>query len=158
MGNQIPTSKGSSLSPFFNSDQEAIKALEAEGRKLKYIAIKVWRRYLASYKPVFYVRTRKSQKSIKLGKVKKVGLNEYGIEVTYDNGLVYHDSVIGKEQPQGHAIMLISTGWTVKKGCHKNIKHFGYRDGFNYLGKVQEEYDKVKDARINLEIQWIGKK
>lgn len=158
MANQIPTSMGSKNSPFFDTDQEAIKALEAEGRKLKYIAIKMWRRYLSSYKPEAYIRTRKSQRSIKLGRVKKLSNNEYGIEVTFDNKLAYHDSVIGKDQPQGHAIMLISTGWKVKNGWHKNIENFGYRDGFNYLGKVQEEYDKVKDTRISLDIQWIGEK
>lgn len=161
---QIPKSKASKLA--FTSQEEAIKVLEQEGRKLKYCALKVWRQYLSSYKPKQYAvhrtgirgkRTGDSLHSIKLGKVKKISDDEYGIEVTFRNDLAYHDSVIADNQPQGHAIMLISFGWRVKNGWHKKIEHFGYRQGYNYLGKVQKMYNSKKDKRITLEIQWLGK-
>lgn len=141
----------------FDSEKEAIKALEAEGRRLKYIAIKIWRQYLSSYQPKQYVRTRKSQKSIKLGKVKRLDGDTFGIELTFQNDLTYHDSVFGKSQPRGHAIMLISTGWKVKKGKHKDIYRFGYYEGFDYLGKVEQAFNSGKHKGISLEIQWSGK-
>lgn len=140
----------------FDTETEARIALEKEARKLKYIALKVWRKYLSSYTPKVYVRTRKSQSSIQIGKIKKLNENELGIEIQFINDLVYHDSVIGSSQPKGHAVMLISTGWKVKKGKHKDIYRFGYYEGFDYLGKVQQEYNAIKDKRIELEIKWSG--
>lgn len=153
---------------YFESDAEAIRVLKAEGKKLEECCKKVWRQYLASYTPKAYAshkqgysagqRTMASLDSIKLGTVKKVSNDEYGIEVTFKNELAYHESVIGKSEPKGHAIMLISFGWRVKRGKHRNIKHFGYRQGYDYLGKVQKMYDGMKDPRISLEIQWLGNK
>lgn len=141
----------------FDSEKEAIRVLEAEGRRLKYIAIKVWRQYLASYQPKQYVRTRKSQKSIKLGKVKRLDGDTFGIELTFQNDLTYHNSVIGKDQPQGHSIMLISTGWKVKRGKHKDVYRFGYYEGFDYINKVKEAFEATKHKGISLEVQWSGK-
>lgn len=157
MANQIPKTKQSNL--YFETEQEAVKTLEEEGRKLKYIALKVWRKYLASYKPKSYIRTRNSQKSIKLGKVKRIGDNEFGIVLTFDNDLVYHDSVIDKDEPKGHSIMLLSSGWKATKleakiGVRQN---FTRHKGINYLGEVIKEYEKRKDKRISLEVQWSGK-
>lgn len=140
----------------FDSELEAKLVLESESRKLKYIALKVWRKYLSSYQPKMYVRTRRSQSSIQIGKIKKLNENELGIEIQFLNDLVYHDSVFGSSQPKGHAVMLISTGWKVKKGKHKGIYRFGYYEGFDYLGKVQQEYNAIKDKRIELEIKWSG--
>lgn len=145
----------------FDSEMEAVKVLEAEGRKLKYVAIKVWRQYLSSYKPKYYVdgtgkRTKDSLRSIKLGRVIKVDEDTIGIEVTYQNDLAYHESAFGGEYPQGHAIMLISQGWQVSQGWHQNIDRFGHYSGFNYLKKVREEYNKIKDKRISLDVQWLG--
>lgn len=169
MGLPIPTTNNSLLT--FDSDAEAIRVLSLEGRKLKYIAIKIWRLYLSSYSPNTYAvhktgvlgkRTGKSLQSIKLGKVKKIGVDDWGIELTYLNDLAYHDSVInrkdGRKHAQGHSIMLISQGWKAKKGKNKNVERFGYYEGFDYLGQVQREYETVKDKRVTLDIQWLGKK
>lgn len=141
----------------FDSDKEAIKALESEGRRLKYIALKAWRKYLSSYKPRVYVRTRKSQRGIKLGKVKKIGVDSYGIELTFVDDLMYHDSVINSREPKGHSIMLISNGWKVKKGKHRDIENFGYFEGIDYLGTVEKEFNRGKKKGVDLEIQWSGK-
>jgi len=142
---------------FFDSEEEASRVLQAEGRKLTKIAIKVWRQYLGSYTPKKYIRTNKSMFSIKLKKVKKIDADTLGIEVTFENDLVYHDSIFGKGHKQGHAVMLISSGWRVKKGRHKDIENFGYKEGFDYLGKVKQAYEAVRDKRISFEIQWSGK-
>jgi hypothetical protein len=157
MANKIPQSKQSNL--YFESDEEAIKVLTAEGRKLKYIAVKVWRKYLGSYQPKRYIRTRDTQRGIKLGKVKKVGDNEWGIELTFENDLMYHDSYVGKGQPQGHSIMLLSSGWKAvnlerKIGVRQN---FTRHKGINYLGEVAKAYNSQKHKGITLEIQWSGK-
>lgn len=168
MGKALPSYKESDK--LFKGDIEAIAVLKAEGKKLEECAKKVWRLYLSSYQPKVYAvhktnikgeRTHASLASIKLGDVKRVGQDEYQIEVTFLNDLAYHDSVIGnkrRKHKQGHAIMLISFGWRVRKGAHRNVKHFGYRQGYDYLGKVARMYNKKRDKRVSLEIQWLGKK
>ncbi|UUV46438.1 neck protein [Bacillus phage vB_BanS-Thrax3] len=143
---------------YFESEAEAIKVLTAEGRKLKAIALKVWRRYLGSYQPKQYVRTRKSQSGIRLKPVRKVGANTYSIELTFENDLMYHDSVLGKGQPKGHAIMLISSGWHSRKLENRIgvVPNFTYKGGFDYLGQVQSAYNAVRNKKVLLEIQWSG--
>lgn len=142
------------------SEQETRKLLEAEGRRLKYIAIKLWRKYLASYEPKKYARTRKSQRGIKLGKVIRIDGNTLGIELTFENDLMYHDSVIKGSSKKGHSVMLISDGWHSKK-LEKKIKRkvyrFTYFEGTGYLYQVYKEYMGRKPVGITLETQWSGK-
>ncbi|MFS0905808.1 hypothetical protein AB3N02_22555 [Priestia aryabhattai] len=153
---------------YFESEAEAIRVLKAEGKRLERIARRVWQRYLDSYEPKKYAehingmpghRTGRSMKSIKLGRVKRIGDNEYGIELTFINDLVYHESVFGNAQPEGHSIMLISSGWTARKLEEKiGIReHFTRYKGFNYLGEVQRAFNNGKHKGIDLEIQWSGK-
>lgn len=143
----------------FDSEEEARKELLRAGRELEKIAINVWRKYLSSYKPKVYVRTGKSEKSIKLGSVKKLDDNTLGIELTWVNDLAYHDSIFGEGNKQGHAIMLISAGWKAKKLEKKIGRKYRltYYEGFDYIGKVREAFESVKHRGIELEIQWSGK-
>lgn len=159
MTRKIPQDKKSNF--YFSSEAEAKKVLEAEGKRLRDISIKVWRKYLASYQPTVYARTGDSEKGINIGIVKNVGTDTWGIEVTFKNDLMYHDSVVkGKKQhPQGHSIMLISSGWHSKK-LESKIgvrKHFTKYKGFNYLGQVVKEFNAKKHKGISLELQWSGK-
>jgi len=156
MAKQVSKSKSNAF--YFESEAEAVKVLNAEGRKLKAIALKVWRRYLGSYQPQMYVRTGRSEKGIKLKPVRKVGVNTYTIELTFENGLMYHDSVFGKGQPKGHSIMLISSGWHSKKLENRIgvVPNFTYKGGFDYLGQVQAEYNAIRNKKVFLDIQWSG--
>lgn len=144
---------------YFETEAEAVRVLKSEGRRLKYIALKVWRKHLSNPKPKAYIRTRDSQRSIKLGKVRKVGSNEYTIELTFENDLAYHESVVGKDQPEGHAIMLLSSGWEARN-LEKKIgirERFTRYKGFNYLGEVQKAFNNGKHKGIQLQINWSGR-
>lgn len=157
MANKIPQSN--LINPTFDSDEEARRVLQAEGRKLKYIAIKLWRKYLQSYQPTQYVRTRDSQRSIKLGNVFKLDNDEWAIELTYVNDLAYHDSVITGSKKQGHSIMLISDGWHNKKleaAYGRRVDRHTYFEGTGYIYKVYKEYMKTRDNRVSLDVQWSG--
>lgn len=156
MARKVPTDKTSQF--MFTSEEEAKKILLSEGHRLKSIADKVWQQYLGSYTPKKYVRTHRSENGIKIGGVKSLGKDLWGIEVTFENSLMYHNSVIGKGNPQGHSIMLISSGWKAKK-LEKKIgvkEHFTRYKGFNYLGKVVKEFNSGKHKGISLEVQWSG--
>ena len=135
---------------------EAHRLLEQEGRKLERIARSVWRAYLSSYRPKVYARTGKSYEAIQLKAVKRLDSEFLGIELTWKNELVYHDSEM-KNRQQGHAVMLISNGWRVKRGKHRDVYRFGYYEGFDYLGKVEKTYNAMKNPLVHLEIQWSGK-
>lgn len=149
---------------YFLNEEDAVRTLKAEGRRFKLIALKVWRRYLASYQPKQYVRTRQSQRAIQIGKVKRVGTtNEYRLEITFDDDLTYHDSYFNtdsKTHPQGHSIMLISKGWKspkLERYLGKKVHRLTYFEGINYLGEVERLYNATAPNGITLEIQWQGK-
>lgn len=162
MANKISQTKQSNF--YFQTEEEAIRALEIEGRKLKNIAVKIWRKYLASYEPKVYIRTNNSLRGIKLGKVKMIAPNEWGIELTFENDLMYHESWFDKqngtrEHPKGHSIMLLSSGWKAvnlerKIGIRQN---FTRHKGINYLGQVIKAYNAQKHKGITLDVQWSGK-
>lgn len=147
----------------FNSEEEAILALKEEGQRLIRIARRVWNSYLRSYDPSKYVRTHDSEMSMILSNVVKIDKDTLGLRLNFLDDLAYHDSVLnGKNKgkyPQGHSIMLISEGWHSKKLEDKIGERymFTYYEGFDYLEKVREEFEKGKHMGISFEIYWNGK-
>lgn len=141
------------------TDRELKRLMEREGRKLKYIALKHWRKYLSSYKPKQYVRTRDTQRGIKLGRPKRMPDGTYAIELTFENSLMYHDSIFGPNQPKGHSLMLISDGWHSRKLERRigKVYMLTYFEGTGYLYNVYKEYMKVAPQGIKLDVQWSGK-
>lgn len=142
------------------SEEQAIKTLEMEGRRLKYIALKVWRKYLSSYQPKKYVRTRNTQRGIKLGKVRRIDSNHFGIDLMYENDLMYHDSIFGADQPKGHSLMLISDGWHSKKlerRYGRRIYMLTYFEGADIIEQIEREYNKYKPLGVTLETKWSGR-
>ena len=142
------------------SEEQAIKILEMEGRRLKYIALKVWRKYLSSYQPKEYVRTRNTQRGIKLGRVRRIDSNHFGIDLMYENDLMYHDSIFGADQPKGHSLMLISDGWHSKKlerRYGRRIYMLTYFEGADIIGQIEREYNKYKPLGVTLETKWSGR-
>lgn len=144
---------------FFDSPEQAMMALEREGKKLMKIAKIEWQKYLKSYKPVQYIRTGNSERAIKLGKPKMIGANQYGIELTWVNNLVYHNSVVPNSNKKGHSVMLISSGWHSKKLekiYGRQVYRHTYYEGNSYINNVMKKYESQKDRRIDLELQWSG--
>lgn len=154
----MPIPKPFNSSLFFDTEVEAVLALEREAKKLQEIAMKVWKRYQDSYTPSIYRRTGKTMDGIKVTKVKKDGAIGWQVIVTFENEKMYHKSYIGLNQPKGHSIMLIDSGWRAKK-LEKRIgvvQRFTRYKGFNYLGQVMEEYMKVKHNRVSVRFVWTG--
>lgn len=140
------------------SERQAIATLNQEGRRLKHIAVKLWRKHLSTYQPKAYVRTRNTQRGIKLGRVKRISPTEYGIELTFENDLMYHDSIFGSGQPQGHSLMLISDGWHSKKLESKigRVYMLTYFEGTGYLSEVYRQYNAGAPMGVRLDVQWSG--
>lgn len=144
--------------PFTYDDEISARlALEAEGARLQKIAKELWQEYLTGYTPSMYVRTKKSEKSIKLGKVKRLDAFTLGIELTFSDDLTYHDSVFGDKYQKGHSIMLISEGWQVKSTSkHANVYRFGYFGGINYIGRIIKAFNHGARKGITLKVNWAG--
>jgi len=173
-----PTGRNITGIGFFESEVQARATLMREGVKLEKIAKRVWSVYMNSYTPVEYVRTGNSAKSLLLGKPKYIGVDsfgntEYGIELTWRNDLVYHDSWIYKKgktsvNRKGHSVMLIGTKWHAPKleKIYRAEDRGVYRhtrwewEGANgtshdtYIDAVMNEYSKISDRRMSLELQW----
>jgi hypothetical protein len=143
---------------FFDTEVEAVVALEYEAKKLEKIAKKVWLQYQASYSPTVYRRTGKTLDGIKITKVKKDGLFGWQIMVTFEDKKMYHSSYVSMSQPKGHSVMLIDSGWKSKKLEKRMgiIPRFTRYKGYNYLGQVMEEYLKVKHKRVSVRFVWTG--
>lgn len=139
----------------FDSEAEATAILKAEGQRLNKLAVDLWREYLNDYKPKVYVRTGHSIDSIKLGQVKRYDEDTLCIELTWEDDLTYHPSVFTNGFPKGNSILLISEGWRVSKGWHKNIERFGYYEGWNYLGKLQKAFEA--EMHNGITFQYTGK-
>lgn len=142
-------------------EEEVKRLLLEEGRRLEKIAKDIWRKYYESYKPRVYKRTYRSLEAIQLNpSIEKLSPTEWGIRLNFVDDLAYHPSIIrrkdGKVYPHGHAIMLISSGWRVKRGWHKDKYRFGYFEGINYIDKVIEEFNKNKSPYIQIEFNWNG--
>jgi hypothetical protein len=137
------------------SEDQALKTLQQEARRLKYIAVKLWRQDMNSYQPKQYIRTRDAQKSIKLGKPFRIDQRYYGIRLEYDDSLAYHPSIF-KGGSKGHAIILISYGWHSKKlerKIGKEVYRFTYFDGTKYIPRVMDEFMKFAPKGISLELE-----
>lgn len=145
-----------SNSYFFETEAEARLVLLREAKVLRDVARKAWRRYLNSYTPKKYVRTGRSFDSIQIGEIRRIGANEWGIDVYFKNDLAYHDSVLGKNQPKGHSIYLLSAGWKSEKLERKiGVKrNFTRHEPTGYLHEVSKLYKAKKHKGISLEIQW----
>lgn len=149
---------------FFEDEAQARRVMKQEGLKLKNIAIREWQSYLNMYKPVEYIRTGDSERAIKLGMVKVLDPYHIGIELTWVNNLVYHDSWLynkGKvsRNERGHSVMLMSKGWHSKKlekAYKKKVYRHTYYEGNGYIDNVVKQYEQTKDPRITLEVQWSG--
>jgi len=146
---------------FFDDELSAYNTLLREGRKLERIARKVWRQYENSYSPKQYVRTGNSAKSIKLRTMPiKLSEDEIGIELTWENELAWHDSVVPNSKKKGHAILLISAGWHSKKlerAYGKSVYRHTYYEGYGYLTEVINAYNAVRDKRVGLELEVLVK-
>lgn len=151
------------------SDREITRRLQQEARTLKAIALKQWRRDMQDYKPKVYAvhlgmpqgkRTKQSQRGIKIGKVKRLEDGSFGIEVSWENQLMYHDSIF-PNQPQGHSVMLISEGWHSRKleqKLRRRVYRFTYFEGTNYLARVIKAYNSIKPSWVTLIDEWKGNK
>ena len=144
-------------------EEEAIALLRKEGKRLERIARGIWSEYIETFEPKQYVRTYDSEKAIRLGRVKKISEDEFGIELTFDDDYAYHPSIIknkSKTHKEGHSFMLISEGWNASKleeRIGRSVYKLTYFEGINYIGRVKEAFNSKAPNGILLVVNWKGK-
>lgn len=129
------------------------RILKSEVAKLEGITKSVYQQYLKSYSPTQYVRTGEMIGSIGKTEIVKEG-NKMKMAVSFDNSSAYHESLFGGSK--GHAPILISEGWHSKRLEQTRmgrVYRLTYYEGFDALGKIESQYEAVKNPLARLEIQ-----
>lgn len=89
--------------------------------------------YYDSYDPVQYKRTYDFKNSLRLSSPIKSGINEWSIEIYFDEQLADHDGA--------YVPTLIDEGWDIRNKTGKDIPRFTHYEGFNYVNKAVEKFN-----------------
>lgn len=140
--------------------------------------------YYASYTPVYYrngffghllkpwgyVRTNMLSRSlenvaISMSETSTKNQKDITCEFTFDEDMAKSESALNElsggweEFPQyeGNRVDLIQGGWKVKKNVwFKNIEHFGYQEGYDFIGKAINDTLAQIDTKDMIDIYVIG--
>lgn len=136
--------------------------------------------YYASYSPAGsglwdvyrygYVRTnmlRRSLDNVAIDVIETSTKNRHDIscEFTFDEDMARSESILNElsggfeEFPQyeGNRVDLIQGGWKVKKNVwFKNIEHFGYQEGYDFIGKAINDTLAQIDTKDMIDIYVAG--
>ena len=89
--------------------------LERQARMLLGDINALWMGYENSYAPTVYRRTGRTREGFSISnseyRMNPDGTVTMEIDLILDDGSMWHDSILGRGQPQGHSFMLISEGW-----------------------------------------------
>lgn len=109
------------------------------GRELEKLLKDELNVYFSSYTPSVYTRTGDTLNSIIVGKPKKISINEWSLEITFDPSLANHPSVFGQED--GYTPWLLHSGWKTKLDSTLDIENFTRFKGTNYITKAVDKFN-----------------
>lgn len=98
--------------------------------------------YFNSYDPVQYDRTDCTLKSFRVSDPKKITINEWSIEIYFDDGLANHPSVFGGDQQDGYTPWLLHSGWKTKLDPVLDKENFTRFRGTNYITDAVEKFNR----------------
>lgn len=127
-----------------------------EANRLKDLLAKYIRAYYASYTPKN--RSLKTSRFEKDHMVKALrvdaNVKDRSISIWFDDS-VWGPSVIDEEKwGWGFEPVLIDTGWRVNpKASHANIYRFGYYEGFHFIRKAIEEFERTNKYGLYVSVE-----
>lgn len=110
--------------------------------------------YLDSYEPSVYDRTGNTLKSFRVSDPKKISINEWSIEIYFDDGLANHPSVFGGDQPDGYTPWLLHTGWRTKLDSTLDKENFTRFKGTNYITKAVERFNRSNKHGLKVQVYY----
>lgn len=104
-------------------------------------------KFYSDYSPKVYVRTGQLYNAVNIGDIGGVSINFPTASIKVNINKVMHPSLFGGSSVD--VFWLMSDGYAVRSGRHKNIPYFGFRPGAAYIDKAVAD-TKAKYADIGL--------
>ncbi|MCM3394846.1 hypothetical protein M3651_20910 [Cytobacillus oceanisediminis] len=114
-------------------------------------------KYFNSYTPQEYRRTGKTVESIKVGEPRKHSINEWAIEIYFDEELVNHDSVMG-DQPKGYTPWLLEVGWDIRDKVDFDAPMFTHHPGTEFVKKAVRKFNATNPHRLKISVSHSGER
>jgi hypothetical protein len=136
-------------------DETHIKQVLTEaGQELQKLMIEELDAYFQSYTPTVYERTGNTVNSIRVGQPKKISINEWSLEINFDDALTNHPSVFGQED--GYTPWLLNTGWKTKLDATLDNEHFTRFKGTNFVTKAVNRFNDNNKHGLKVEVLHNG--
>lgn len=110
--------------------------------------------YFSSYNPKEYKRTGNTLASITVGEPKMNTINEWTIEITFDEGLANHPSVFGQEQ--GYTPWLLNVGWNIESKVGYSRPMFTNHPGTHYIQNAVERFNADNQYGLHVIVEHNG--
>lgn len=135
-------------------ENHLIQILTEAGHELEILLKEELENYFSSYEPVEYTRTGNTLASIQVGLPKKISINQWELEITFDDSLANHPSVFGQED--GYTPWLLNAGWRTKLDSTLNKNHFTRFVGTNFITNAVNRFNENNTYKLRVEILHNG--
>lgn len=136
------------------NEKVLLKNLHEAGKLLEKLLQEQINAYYDSYDPKVYNRTYAFEQSLRLSNPFKTGVNEWSIEVYFDEDLAFHTS---STYQQAYVPTLIDEGWDIRSQTGKDIPRFTHYEGFNYVDKAVSQFNKMNKFGFKVKVMRNGK-
>jgi hypothetical protein len=134
------------------NESQIRQSLTQAGQQLQKLIIAELNAYFQSYDPVVYDRTGNTVDSIRVGKPRKISINEWALDITFDESLANHRSYIGNDQPDGYTPWLLQAGWRTRLDSTVDIENFTRFKGTNYLTKAVNKFNQTNQLGLKVQV------
>lgn len=131
-------------------ENHIVQVLTEAGLELEGLLKEELENYFQSYEPTVYKRTGNTLASIQVGKPRKLTINEWELEIDFDEGLANHPSVFGQED--GYTPWLLNSGWKTKLDSSLDINHFTRFVGTNFITKAVNTFNQNNKYGLIVEV------
>lgn len=132
--------------------------LTKAGQELQRLMIAELDAYYQSYEPTVYQRTGNTVKSIRVGKPQKLSINEWSLEITFDENLANHKSYIGDNQPDGYTPWLLEVGWNIEDKVQPSRPMFTKHAGTHYITNAVNKFNSNNPHGLIVTVERNGQR
>ena len=144
---------GANSGAIMASQPELMNILRKEIYKLEQLMKEELQKYFESYQPVQYERTGATMDSFRVGEPYIEG-NSICAEITFDDVLANHPSVIGEDQEFGYTPWLLSVGWDIRSKVLADIPMFTHHPGSQYITTAVSRYNRQNKYGIIVSVYY----
>jgi len=139
----------------FQKDMAEI--IKSEMKRLEEYMKEELQAYFDSYEPTVYKRTGDTMRSITLNEPYVDG-DKISAEITFDESLANHPSVMSGDQPMGYTPWLLESGWSITSRIQPRIAMFTDHAGTQYVSKAVERFNATSKYGIKVSVYHNGER